>query len=695
MQPSDAIEQGHRFTLPIVTDRLELRAYVPADIDAIHTALYGDAQARMHTGGVSSLAETRATIEDHIDRQRLDGYSFWAVVERATGAIVGEAGLKPFEDGGPDVELGYAFTPGAWGRGYATEASRAIIAAAFGPLGLRRVVAVARDANAGSRHVLAKLGFADRGHCEVYDARLRYFVLERERSTGAGGGARPGRMTRLAAGPLAALAVAATLVCAPPASASATAASPAAVGVTAGSDADENVDTLTVEPDLARSERVVYSVAVPYLQSGEQLRVRGEAEVSICIPNDPCGVGNFFGYAPKIRVRLVLATTPSATRGAVLAEEVDRCAPRNRHCPLSATGDHDITADDAPRGRHVNLVVGATWSKAGPNDRIDVRSGGGRLGGQLSLIRLAARHPAAEPGRPAGNGSAAIPIQTRWRHDPPPVPVVVYSQPVGDLKAGDVLDVAALMVAKIDRRIPKATAAPAVATRLVLVGDAAAIEADPARGEVWIGGTIGGNCRARCRVRRAAAIQVGQNLSAMHVNLVAMASRTTKEAEDACPPVDCRAKILSKRGSLVVTRFSPRPDSRTPSPAQPQRQPQPRPGAQPQPQPGPQPEPARQQPPEVSTSDATDVDCHGATLHGVVRPHQLPTTYAIDYWLDGNFDRRQTIGGSAGSNGPATVDRRVSGLQRDARYRFRIRATNAAGQESVSDMRPFDTPKRC
>jgi len=272
------------------------------------------------------------------------------------------------------------------------------------------------------------------------------------------------------------------------------------------------------------------------------------------------------------------------------------------------------------------------------------------------------------------------------------VPVVVYSQPVGDLRKGDVLDVAALMVAKIDRRIPKATAAPAVATRLVLVDDAAAIEADPSRGEVWIGGTIGGNCRSRCRVHRAAAIQDGQNLSDMHVNLVAMASRTTKQAEAACPPVNCQAKIFSKHGSLAVTRFSPRPDSRMPSPAQPQRRPQP--GAQPQP--GVQPAPARQpQPPEVSTSDATDVDCHGATLHGIVRPHQLPTTYAIDYWLDGDFNRRQTIGGSAGSSGPAMIDRRVSGLQRDARYRFRIRATNAAGQESVSDMRPFATPKRC
>ena len=166
-------------TLPIVTERLKLRPYTAADIPQIHAVLYGDAQARRLTGGVSNIAETRATIEGYIERQALDGYSFWVVLERETGEIVGEAGLKPFEDGGRDVELGYAFGPAFWGRGYATEVGRAILNEAFGPLGLECVVAVTSEENSRSQRVLAKLGFVRAGWRDVYEGNLLYFVLER------------------------------------------------------------------------------------------------------------------------------------------------------------------------------------------------------------------------------------------------------------------------------------------------------------------------------------------------------------------------------------------------------------------------------------------------------------------------------------------------------------------------------------
>ena len=166
-------------SLPIVTARLHLRPYVAADIPRIHAVLYGDERAAKLIGGVSSLDQTRATIEEYIEGQARDGYAFWAVVERATGSIVGEAGLKPFVDGSDDIELGYAFGTASWGRGYATEAGRAILAEAFGALDLPRVVAVTRDENTASQHVLAKLGFVPAGRREVYGSDMPYFALER------------------------------------------------------------------------------------------------------------------------------------------------------------------------------------------------------------------------------------------------------------------------------------------------------------------------------------------------------------------------------------------------------------------------------------------------------------------------------------------------------------------------------------
>jgi len=168
--------------LPITTERLTLRPYRPEDVEPIHAVLYGDEQARRFTGGVWEMAVTRTIIEGYIERQSIDGYSFWAVLESGSGELIGEAGLTPLgaDNEGPEVELGYAFAPHAWGHGHATEAGRAVLDAAFGPLTLERVVAVVDDANAGSRNVLAKLGFGAAGRRRVYGGDLLYLVRARD-----------------------------------------------------------------------------------------------------------------------------------------------------------------------------------------------------------------------------------------------------------------------------------------------------------------------------------------------------------------------------------------------------------------------------------------------------------------------------------------------------------------------------------
>jgi RimJ/RimL family protein N-acetyltransferase len=151
--------KGATTLLPIVSERLVVRVYDPDDLERIHGVLYGDPVVRRWTGGPSTLEETRAIVARYIDTHERHGYAYWAVTELASGTLVGEAGLKPLDDAGPEVELGYAFRQASWGRGYATEISRAILKRAFGELELERVYATARPENAGSRNVLAKLGF--------------------------------------------------------------------------------------------------------------------------------------------------------------------------------------------------------------------------------------------------------------------------------------------------------------------------------------------------------------------------------------------------------------------------------------------------------------------------------------------------------------------------------------------------------
>jgi [ribosomal protein S5]-alanine N-acetyltransferase len=165
--------------LPIQTERLTIRPFTIKDVPAIHAALYGDATAMHFIGGPHTMERTRQGIAGYIDQQRRAGYSFWAVTERESGAVIGEAGLYPMNGVGPDIELGYALGTPWWGRGYATEAGGAILHAAFEHLGVARVVAVAKRENAASLHVLDKLGFRLEGERDAWGARQLLFIRDR------------------------------------------------------------------------------------------------------------------------------------------------------------------------------------------------------------------------------------------------------------------------------------------------------------------------------------------------------------------------------------------------------------------------------------------------------------------------------------------------------------------------------------
>ncbi|MDQ3723149.1 MAG: GNAT family N-acetyltransferase [Actinomycetota bacterium] len=166
--------------LPIFTERLVLRPYQADDLQQLHAVLYNDVNAMRLLGGPRDLAGTRFALERSMTQQEISGFSFWPVFERESGLLVGEAGLFPLSPDGPDVALGYAFGARWWGRGYATEASLGVIGEAFGPLDLECLVAITREANRGSRHVLGKLGFKMEGVRHVWGAEQLFFLLDRD-----------------------------------------------------------------------------------------------------------------------------------------------------------------------------------------------------------------------------------------------------------------------------------------------------------------------------------------------------------------------------------------------------------------------------------------------------------------------------------------------------------------------------------
>ena len=91
--------------------------------------------------------------------QRFPGYGTWAAAGKSSGDFLGWFGFRPSTEDAPgDVSLGYRLRRSAWGNGYATEGSRALIRKGFTELGAERVYATTYEDNLASRRVMEKLG---------------------------------------------------------------------------------------------------------------------------------------------------------------------------------------------------------------------------------------------------------------------------------------------------------------------------------------------------------------------------------------------------------------------------------------------------------------------------------------------------------------------------------------------------------
>ncbi|MFI9269837.1 GNAT family N-acetyltransferase [Kitasatospora sp. NPDC052896] len=145
----------------VLTERLELRAVRLDDLDPLH-AINSDPDGWRHLpeGRHAEPAVTR----DWIERARArwaDGLSYWVARLRTDGTVVGVGGVQLTGRG--YWNLFYRLATAHWGNGYATELSRAALAAAHEHSPEVPVVAWIHQHNAGSRAVAERLGLIDHG----------------------------------------------------------------------------------------------------------------------------------------------------------------------------------------------------------------------------------------------------------------------------------------------------------------------------------------------------------------------------------------------------------------------------------------------------------------------------------------------------------------------------------------------------
>ena len=144
------------------TERLVLRRFTEADVERLVDLDSDPEVMRFLTGGTPT---PREVIQNDIlpaflrSYERFPGFGVWAATEKASGEFLGWFSFRPPGGAGPDeVELGYRLRRAAWGRGYATEGSRALIRKGFAELGMRRVFATTYQDNLASRRVMEKVG---------------------------------------------------------------------------------------------------------------------------------------------------------------------------------------------------------------------------------------------------------------------------------------------------------------------------------------------------------------------------------------------------------------------------------------------------------------------------------------------------------------------------------------------------------
>ncbi|HVF20286.1 MAG TPA: GNAT family N-acetyltransferase [Mycobacteriales bacterium] len=174
----------------LATARLRLRPWRTSDLDA-YFDMYSRWDVMCYLGSDPKVLESREEAVERLARRAvpdIDGppYGVWAVCDSDQDRPVGtmllkrlpwSASVQPVPES-RDVEIGWHLHPDFWGRGYATEAARALLGRAA-EHGIKDVRAVIYPDNAPSQAVCRRIGLEYAGRTDrYYDIELDLFCAE-------------------------------------------------------------------------------------------------------------------------------------------------------------------------------------------------------------------------------------------------------------------------------------------------------------------------------------------------------------------------------------------------------------------------------------------------------------------------------------------------------------------------------------
>ena len=141
------------------TDRLLLRRFNEDDLENVFKGLSHPDIIPYYGVRYDSLEATKAQMTFFDDLEKNETGFWWAICSLDNTVFYGAGGLNSLSKEHKKAEIGFWLLPEYWGKGYATETSKAVLEYAFNEMKLDKVFAYADVENGASNHVLRKLGF--------------------------------------------------------------------------------------------------------------------------------------------------------------------------------------------------------------------------------------------------------------------------------------------------------------------------------------------------------------------------------------------------------------------------------------------------------------------------------------------------------------------------------------------------------
>jgi RimJ/RimL family protein N-acetyltransferase len=173
----------------IMTKRLKLRDFTQNDWKSVHE--YGsDPEVTRYVGwGPNSEEDTtnflKRVLQSQLGTPR-ENYEL-AVVLKDENTLIGGGRISVSDPQHHEGFIGYVLNRRYWGRGYATELARGLVAFGFNEMGLHRIYATCDIDNTASAHVMEKIGMQREGRLREYRLQGRnwrdqfiYAILDRE-----------------------------------------------------------------------------------------------------------------------------------------------------------------------------------------------------------------------------------------------------------------------------------------------------------------------------------------------------------------------------------------------------------------------------------------------------------------------------------------------------------------------------------